>query len=75
MEERAALNFGPYLLAHRNPVLYRFLCRRQEVLAGLLESLSKKRAEGGLSPAAEKRYSEIKEEMRLIATAQKRYEK
>ena len=75
MEELAALNFGPYLLAHRNPVLYRFLCRRQEVLAGLLESLSKKRAEGGLSPAAEKRYSEIKEEMRLIATAQKRYEK
>lgn len=74
-ERLAALNFGPYLLAHRNPVLYRFLCRRQEVLAGLLESLSKKRAEGGLSPAAEKRYSEIKEEMRLIATAQKRYEK
>lgn len=67
--------FGPYLLEHRNPVLFRFLGRRQMVLEGLLRGLSERREQESLSPAAEKRYSEIKEELRLIATAQKRYEK
>ena len=60
--------FGPLLLARRDPVLRQFLCFRKGVLEELAEKLSAEPSE-----RTRERLGEIQEELRIIESAQEYY--
>lgn len=67
-EEFCKEEFGPLLLAGRDPVLRQFLSFRRGVLEELAEKLS-----AGSSERTRERLGEIQEELRIIESAQEYY--